>query len=190
MIHSNQAGFTLVESLLVLVILGILSIIAVPSFQQMLASHRAKTQLQSLFHHIMLAKSKALESQSVISVCPKGPELTCGKNWQSGWFVFQDEDASGSRDDNEPLIQESSDIHPSDTLQWRGFRRRAVLQFGPDGYLKDLTAGSFHYCARTHQEKWVKRALVLNVYGRARFSSDVNGDGIHEIRHGAPIHCG
>ncbi len=170
-------------------IIGLVSLITVPSFQYYYASTRSKTTLQGLFHHLVLARSKALEQERPVTICPRSDTTQCGMSWQKGWIIFDDADQNRALDKNETIYHETDPINPRDKLVWRGFGQRQALVFNAHGFLKDMTAGAFHYCADTGQEKWVKRALALNVYGRARFSRDENGDGVHEVRKGIPIRC-
>ena len=70
---NRVAGFTLIEMLVVLVVLGIGISLAVPSFQGMLARNRIATQTNDLLLAISLARSEASRRGSVVSLQAVSP---------------------------------------------------------------------------------------------------------------------
>lgn len=104
----NQAGFTLLELLVVLAIAAILMATAMPHFRlMMLSSARAQgsTQLVAAFNQ---ARSEAIEKNSNVVVCRRNyfassSYPTCGISsgtWAQGWIVYRDND--GVVDASEP----------------------------------------------------------------------------------------
>lgn len=78
----NRRGFTLVELLTVIVIVGILASLAVPSFRSFVVQQRIKTTSFDMMASLTLARSEAIKRNSTVSITP-----TDGSNWQSGWAV-------------------------------------------------------------------------------------------------------
>jgi len=66
--NNNNLGFTLVELMIVVAIIGIVSTIAVPSFQDTLERNRLKEALESLKSDLMFAKTEAIKQSKNIRV--------------------------------------------------------------------------------------------------------------------------
>jgi type IV fimbrial biogenesis protein FimT len=75
-------GFTLVELLVVLTVLGIMLGIAVPSFKNFIASQRVKSASYELSTSMLLARSEAIKRNTTVTITP----VTTG-DWTSGWNV-------------------------------------------------------------------------------------------------------
>lgn len=60
----RQKGFTLIEVIIVIAIIGILSAIAVPNFLSWLPNMRLKAASRDLYSHMMRAKMEAIKSNT------------------------------------------------------------------------------------------------------------------------------
>jgi len=76
----NSSGFTLVEMLITLSVIGVLLAIAVPSFRQMMLSHGIRTASFDLFSSLEYARSEAIKRNALVSVKPDS-------TWSTGWKV-------------------------------------------------------------------------------------------------------
>lgn len=65
---SNQKGFTLVEMLTVVAIIGILSSVAIPSFHVWLHKYRADSEATRLYFNLMASKQRAIRNNSTVIV--------------------------------------------------------------------------------------------------------------------------
>lgn len=64
--RQNNAGFTLLEAMIVVAILGILSAIAIPSFQDTIERSRLKQAVEGLKSDMQFARTEAIKrSQNV-----------------------------------------------------------------------------------------------------------------------------
>ncbi len=75
-------GFTLVEAMVVVAVLGILLVLAVPGLQKVVAKQRMRTASYDVMSDLTLARSEALKRGSAIVLEPLS-----GTNWRSGWRV-------------------------------------------------------------------------------------------------------
>ena len=86
-------GFTLVELLVVISVLGILTAIAVPSFGSLSNSVRMASVSAQLLSDLNLARSESINRNSRMLVCVRdtaGTGCAAGTNWQAGWLVCYD----------------------------------------------------------------------------------------------------
>lgn len=83
----TQSGFTIVEMLTTLVVVGILVALALPAFRDFVASNRITAATNSLIAAISYARSEAVRQSQVIRV------VSPAADWAGGWTVV---DANGA----------------------------------------------------------------------------------------------
>jgi type IV fimbrial biogenesis protein FimT len=76
-----QKGFTIVEILLVIVIMGVLLTIAAPSFVTFTSSQKVKTASFDLYAAMMFARSEAIKRRVTVTVAP------VSSDWKNGWTI-------------------------------------------------------------------------------------------------------
>lgn len=77
-----QWGFTLVEMLVTLTVLGVLMGVAVPSFRSFVAGQKIKTASHDLMTAMVIARSEAIKRNADVTVAPY-----TANTWESGWTV-------------------------------------------------------------------------------------------------------
>lgn len=75
-------GFTLVEMMIVILIVGILLSIVIPSFQSILHSQRVKSASFDLFSSLTVARSEAIKRNTDVTITP-----TISGQWEGGWSI-------------------------------------------------------------------------------------------------------
>lgn len=114
---SRQSGFTLIEVLVALAIMGILAAIAMPSFTSTIRRYTADAIRDDLTASLQLAKSEAIHrgqiAQVTITRIPRS--ATCMTDttvlgvWTCGWQIYMDANNNGIFDDGAAnLIQQST----------------------------------------------------------------------------------
>ena len=73
-------GFTLVELLTVVVVLVTLTLIAVPSFNELTRSQRVQMAAMDLFTSLLRARSESIKQNTDVTLSPAG-------TWAGGWAV-------------------------------------------------------------------------------------------------------
>lgn len=156
-------GYSLLELLLTLAIVAAVLTVGVPSFSGILANARLRTETDSLFHAIHLARKESIVQRRVVTLCPTRDELTCSgeSDWSGAWMMFvnEDRDWPAVRDPDEPVLR----VHVVDpavriTANRRSFSlRTANLR---------ATNGTLVFCDRSKRAK--SRALVVSYTGRPR----------------------
>ncbi len=66
--QSKEAGFTLVELLITIIIVGILASLAIPSFREFIAGQRIKTATFDIIAMYTLARSEAIKRNVTVNV--------------------------------------------------------------------------------------------------------------------------
>ena len=102
-----QAGFTLLDLLTTIVVLGILLSVGIPSFATIMRNNRIAASTNELVTALTYARSEAMKRGDVVTTCSSDDEDTCAgdNNWGTGWIVFVDLNQDGARDVNEQLLQ-------------------------------------------------------------------------------------
>ncbi len=99
-------GFSLVESLVVVAVIGLMLALAVPNLQRLLASRHVLAAAQAFVRDMAWARSEALKRSMRIGICTSVNGLVCGnQGWASGWIVFVDENGNGVLDGSDELLR-------------------------------------------------------------------------------------
>ena len=89
-------GFTLVETMVVVALLGILAALAIPSMQNALDRYRASAVYDELRSTYVFARSEAIRTRSrVIVQRTADPACATVQEWQCGWSVYVDANGDG-----------------------------------------------------------------------------------------------
>jgi len=100
-------GFTLIEIIVVLTVLGILVGIAAPALNTFVHSNRLVTATNDLVTDFSLARNEAIKRSRVTGVCKSSDGTSCTNagTWASGWIVFVDTNDSGGWSAGDEVIR-------------------------------------------------------------------------------------
>ena len=76
-----QQGFTLIEALVVVVMIGVLLALAAPSFITYTSSQKVKTASFDVYAALVFARSEAIKRRQNVTVTP------VSSDWKNGWTI-------------------------------------------------------------------------------------------------------
>lgn len=83
---NTSLGFTLIELMIAIAVLGALLSLAVPSFTQMIKTQKVRTFATELHGDLTFARAEAIKRNADVVLAPK--DTTTGtKEWSKGWDV-------------------------------------------------------------------------------------------------------
>ena len=95
----KQSGFTLVELILTVLIISIVSAIALPSFNRLIADNKMSSNANEVIGAFNLARSEAAKQGTRIDVS----SVSGGTNWATGFRVWRDANANAAFDAGEEI---------------------------------------------------------------------------------------
>lgn len=105
MFSSRQAGVTLVELMIVLVIAAIMATIAAPSFSDFIQNTRMTSAMTQLTGDLNRARSEAIKRNSRMLVCAHAINGTscADTTWNNGWLICYDNNPQDNACDDAPV---------------------------------------------------------------------------------------
>lgn len=88
----SNAGFTLIELIIVTSIVAILLAVGVPSFKYVTQANRSSSEINGLLGDMQFARAEAIREGQTVTVCPSVDQASCSvsTSWQTGWLVYSD----------------------------------------------------------------------------------------------------
>jgi type IV fimbrial biogenesis protein FimT len=105
--RTRRGGFSIVELMLALAILGLLLAFAAPSYSRWIAGRRLANHAEFLVEMLNAARSEAVKRGMRVNLCKSRDQRQCddGATWESGWIMFADENRDGRVESAESIIR-------------------------------------------------------------------------------------
>src|SRR5688572_25899568 len=111
-------GFTLIEILVTVAVVGVLVALAAPAFTSFIANQRISNNANELLTDLNLARSEAIKRAARVSVCKTAnPNLaapicngTDADRWTTGRLIFTDTDGDGVIDAGDQILRIRQEI--------------------------------------------------------------------------------
>ncbi len=164
-------GFSLLELMVAITILGVMLAIGVPAFGALIDSQRMDSAVNSLARGLNYARAESVRRNRVVTVSP------IDANWHAGWRIYLDRNNNGAYDDDETLLRE--DIPPAVSIVNANSSIAQYVRYNAQGETVLLNggfqAGTFTFCPVKPSS--AERKVVINRVGRVRTERGaVSGD--------------
>jgi type IV fimbrial biogenesis protein FimT len=151
--RTGARGFTLVELMITLTVLGILVTAALPSFGRMIRDQRVKTATSDFYASIVYARSESIKRGADVQVTPNDTS-----NWALGWKVV---DAS------------ANDLKVQDVIPGVDASGPASITYRRDGRLSG-TASPIFVLSANGDGTVTARCIRIDPSGRPNIQVDTN----------------
>lgn len=138
-------GFTIIELMVAVAVLGVLLAIAVPTFSEIIRNNRTAAQANALVGALTIARNEAAKRGLPITLCAATADQTgCAGDtvgdWDNGWLVFVDSNGTAGTLDTasgDALLQTSSPVNTALRLRTNSV---GFVRYGRSGALTNGSA--------------------------------------------------
>jgi len=143
-VDRNSGGFTIIELMVTITVLGVLVALAGPGMGDMIKNNRLAAQTNDLMSTLTYARAEAMRRGARMTVCPSdnGADCTGGSDWSVGLIVFVDSNRDSIASPGEELVRTADAPAGNNTITATGVL--ASLQFRGSGVANP--PGSFKIC--------------------------------------------
>jgi len=168
----NQ-GFTLIELIIVLSIVGVLSGYALPSFTQLSQNKKMDGVRNDLTVDLQFARNQAVMIQRNIIVCPSVTHNSCANdsNWHKGWIVFVDKNSDKEYNQNDELLHVGNATPKGMTVISSNHRKK--IRFNGMGFSPGTNL-SINFCDKRGDN--FAKALIVSNSGRVKQSKPIHAN--------------
>lgn len=173
----KSQGFTLVEAMVAIVIVGILLTIGIPSMSNLINDTRTSSSVNEFVGALNVARSEAVKRGRLVTICrsvnAESGTTACasGSDWNSGWLVYVENSLStnvGTYQSGEEVILRQGALPSIVTVV---ANRNRITFNGTGEPIGSFAGAGFNFNADGNHERQVCIART----GRARVTRDAIG---------------
>lgn len=171
--RKGGCGFSLLEQLIVLLILGIVVSAAIPGFAHLRKDWQITTATNEWMAILQKAKFESIASGQRVILCTTDGTLACSNSglWSDGYLMYLDLNINRQLDVTDTVVVLNSGTPSRVVVRGNGPVARYV-QFHPDGMARlfngGFQAGTITLCMAGETDPRYFRQLVLSAPGRIR----------------------
>jgi type IV fimbrial biogenesis protein FimT len=177
--NSCHSGFTLIEMMITIAVMGIAAMMAMSAWSNQMARYEARSTMIEIAAVLKESATDAMVMHRRQVVCFTANQLDCIGTGFTQIMSFTDTNKNALRDPDESIAL----IVPVD-LSYGQLKLSAGLGSRGFVFMEDTgrprgTQGNVTYCA-DNGDMTIARSLIMSRQGRIRHSYDYNGDGVHD----------
>ncbi len=144
------SGMTLIELMIAIAILVVLMVMAIPSFQSLIASSRLRTASSDFSITLAQARSNAIRRGARVTVCKSSNGTQCATtgDWSQGWIMFEDDTHSGTNPNVDTVASVTETITRVAPATTSGIviksNNQDYVSFAADGQPKNMDGGGYY----------------------------------------------
>lgn len=168
---NRSNGYSLVELMIVLAIIGISVGYATPSFYQLKLNKLMDGERNRLTVSLNFARNYAIKNQQQIIICPSNSGTGCDNQfrWYEGWIIFKDDNKNRQLDDGELLLQHENAMPNGLTVTSSRYRQK--IRYNGMGFSPGTNL-SINFCDARGAE--FAQSIILNNAGRIKQSKPIS----------------
>ncbi len=109
----KNTGFTLIELMAVVAVIGVMAAIGMPSLQNFITNNRISAEANNFVADIAFARSEAINRGATVTICPSPiapnstPPYACSgsTDWSIGRFIYVDTGVIGTFDGSDVVLR-------------------------------------------------------------------------------------
>jgi type IV fimbrial biogenesis protein FimT len=159
-------GFTLIEMMVVLTIVGVFVLIAAPAYDTLIERTRLRSFANEFVASAFLARSEAIKRNEIMTLCVStdGTSCTGGGEWEQGWIVM---------DPSNTVIKRQQALPSGIILFEQSSTTFTNMEFQPSGVAS--TPASMKLCKDTPEAGTEEKVVTISATGRPSIQTTTNG---------------
>ena len=178
---ASQSGFTLIELMFTIIVMGVLLGIGIPNFREFVLNSRMTSAANDLLGDLNLARSEAVKRRAQVTVCGTNGAATpsCSSTGTefSAWLVFVDSNRDNSFGSGEQVLRQHDRVASSVTGTATG---SLFVSYRHTGFSTPASATQVIFCDQRKNAMTVgnypaARAVVVGPSGRSGVTRPASG---------------
>ncbi len=177
--YSRIKGYTLIEAMVVVALLGVLATWGLPTYRTMMVRTEIVDTTNDMIISLKRARAEALKRGRDIRVCSSTDGKTCSgtaDNWVKGWLVFVDLDNDGLVDEPQGELIWVKEMSSTTglTVVTTNVAHATAIDFSYTGTLAAGVAGGFQVCSGFGTDGHPRRDITISVSGDVSFNKNTS----------------
>ena len=176
----TQSGFTLLELMVVIAMMGVLMAVGIPTFTSMMETSELSDTANELVLSLRKARAEAIVSGRDAVVCSSIDESSCSNvadKWNKGWLIMVDRNFDGNYKESDGELVWVKQLKSNTRITIKGspdtgtvgatadFTDKVVFSY--TGEIKSGKSGDFHVCSGATGSGYLQREISVTVGGEA-----------------------
>ena len=167
--RARQTGMTLIELVIVMVLVGILAAIGIPSFETITTSSRMAAESNDLLGDMQFARAEAAREGEPVTVCISANGTSCDSastTWHEGWIVFSDlkDDQTVDTTAGDTVLRIQKALSGTDTFA--STNTDSAVTFSREGFAQLAAGGSLTIKLKNSAaDQYYTRCLMITQAG-------------------------